>query len=213
MAAGGKDTTRKMVITAVLGALTAIFTFTPVGMITLPPPLPRLTLSHIPVIIAAVVEGPAVGMGVGLVFGLCSLISNWQSGVVGLSLFFRNPLVSVLPRLIVPLMAWLAASTVEKYAKNGIVRRAAPSLGAIAGSLTNTVLCLGMIMLLYSPELTELVNNMVSGGSADAKYMANAGSWLVAAVGLPNGIIEAVAAAVLVPAVTTAVRGVKRRSR
>ena len=51
-------TIRRMVITAMLGAVTALLTFTPVGMIMLPPPLPAVTLVHIPVILAALADGP-----------------------------------------------------------------------------------------------------------------------------------------------------------
>ena len=82
----GKSTLaiRRMVVTAMFAAITALLAFTPIGMITLPPPLPAVTLVHLPVILAALVEGPLVGVGVGLVFGLCSLIRAWGSGMVGL---------------------------------------------------------------------------------------------------------------------------------
>ncbi|MEG1775506.1 MAG: ECF transporter S component, partial [Clostridia bacterium] len=96
---------RKMVIAGMLSAITALLTFTPFGMIPLPPPLPAATTVHVPVILAALVEGPWVGLVVGLVFGACSFIRAWETGIVGLTLFFRNPLVSVLPRLLVPLAA------------------------------------------------------------------------------------------------------------
>ena len=108
---------RRMVVTAMLGAITALLAFTPIGMIMLPPPLPAVTLVHIPVIIAALVEGPVVGVLVGLVFGVSSLIRAWESGMVGLTLFFRNPLVSVLPRLIVPLAAWGVSALFHRGAK------------------------------------------------------------------------------------------------
>ena len=96
---------RRMVVAAMLSAITAVLTFTPIGMIPLPPPLLSATTVHLPVILAALVEGPVVGLVVGLVFGLCSFIRAWETGAVGLTLFFRNPLVSVLPRLLVPLVA------------------------------------------------------------------------------------------------------------
>jgi len=97
---------RRMVIAAMLSAITAVLTFTPIGMIPLPPPLPSATMVHIPVLLAVLVEGPAVGLTVGLVFGLCSCIRAWETGMVGLTLFFRNPIISVLPRLLVPLAAY-----------------------------------------------------------------------------------------------------------
>ena len=51
---------RKMVTAAMLGAVTAVLTFTPIGMIPLPPPLLHATTVHVPVILAALVEGPLV---------------------------------------------------------------------------------------------------------------------------------------------------------
>ena len=57
-----------------------------------------------------------------------------------------------------------------------------------------------------------LVNNLISGGNTGAAYLNNAGAWLVAVVGLPNGLAEAAVAAVLVPMVKIAVDAVNRRS-
>ena len=68
-------------------------------------------------------------------------------------------------------------------------------------------------MLLYEPQLTTIVNEMISAGSAEAVYLDHAGAWLVAAVGLPNGIAEAIVAALVVPVIQTAVDAVLHRSR
>ncbi len=207
-------TTRRMVIVAMLAAVTILLTFTPVGMIQLPPPLPAVTLVHIPVILGALTEGPLVGVAVGLVFGLCSLIRAWGSGVVGLTLFFRNPLVSVLPRMIIPLTAWGAYVLWNRLVKRkGAADKIGAGIASAVGALTNTVLCLGMIMILYGGDLTVLINNLISGGSANAAYLNNAGAWLVAAVGVPNGLAEAAVAAVLIPMVKVAVDAVNRHGK
>ncbi len=205
---------RRMVITAMFAAITALLTFTPIGMITLPPPLPAVTLVHLPVILAALVEGPLVGVVVGLVFGLCSLIRAWGSGMVGLTLFFRNPLVSVLPRMIIPLTAWGFYTLWHRLIKReGAADKLGAAIASVAGALTNTVLCLGMIFLLYGNDLTVLVNNLISAGNAGAVYQNNAGAWLVVLVGLPNGLAEAAVATVLVPMVKIAVDAANRRGR
>ena len=65
----------------------------------------------------------------------------------------------------------------------------------------------------YHGLYRQLINNMISAGSADAAYLNDAGAWLVTAVGLPNGIGEAVVAAVIVPMIKIAVEAVMRRSR
>ena len=205
---------RKMVTAAMLGAVTAVLTFTPIGMIPLPPPLLHATTVHVPVILAALVEGPLVGLFVGLVFGVCSFINSWSSGAVGLTLFFRNPLISVLPRLIVPLVALGVYALWKKLARPGAVSdKLGAAVASVFGSLTNTVLCLGTLLLIYGADLTAMLNEMVSAGGLEASYMNNAGTWLVVAVGLPNGIGEAIVAAIIVPVVKVAVEAVTRRAR
>ena len=205
---------RKMVIASMLSAITAVLTFTPIGMIPLPPPMPSATMVHIPVLVAALVEGPMVGLLVGLVFGLCSFIRAWETGMVGLTLFFRNPLISVLPRMVVPLAA-LAVYLLWKrlVTANAITDKIGAALASAAGAVTNTVLCLGLIALIYGADLTAMLNEMISAGNAEAAYMNNAGAWLVAVVGLPNGIAEMLVAAVIVPMIKTAVDAVIHRTR
>ena len=205
---------RQMVITSMLSAITAVLTFTPIGMIPLPPPLPSATMVHIPVLVAALVEGPAVGLVVGLVFGVCSLIRAWEVGMVGLTLFFRNPVISVLPRLVVPLAAVAVWMLWKKIVRNNAVTdKIGAAIAAAIGAVTNTVLCLGLIVLVYGADLTAMLNEMVAAGNADAAYLNNAGAWLVAVVGLPNGIAEALVAAVIVPMIKTAVDVVSHRTR
>lgn len=205
--------TRRMVLAAMLSAITAVLVFTPIGMIPLPPPLPAVTMVHIPVILAVLVEGPVVGVTVGLVFGLCSLLRAWESGMVGLTIFFRNPLVSVLPRLLIPLAALGVYLLWKKLrGSRAVSDQIGAGVAALFGALTNTVGCLGMILLLYGKDLNELVNGIIASGGADGAYAGQAAAWLVAVVGLPNGIAEVVVAAVLVPILKTAVDALGRRS-
>jgi len=204
---------RKMVISAMLSAIVAVLTFTPIGMIPLPPPLPSATTVHIPVLVAALVEGPMVGLIVGAVFGLCSFIRAWETGMIGLTLFFRNPVISVLPRLVVPLIAFGAWLCWRKLIKqNAVTDKIGVALAAVIGTVTNTVLCLGLIAMIYGGDLTVMLNEMISAGNADAAYLNNAGEWLVAVVGVPNGIGECIVAAIIVPMIKTAVDAVIRRT-
>lgn len=205
---------RKMVVAGMLSAITAVLTFTPIGMIPLPPPLLSATTVHLPVILAALVEGPVVGLVVGLVFGLCSFIRAWESGAVGLTLFFRNPLISILPRMLVPLVALGVYLLWKKLVKNNAVTdKIGAVIASAAGSIANTVLCLGTLILIYGDELTQMVNEMIAAGNADAAYLNNVGAWIVAFIGVPNGVGEAIVAAIIVPMIKIAVEAVLRRSR
>ena len=62
-------------------------------------------------------------------------------------------------------------------------------------------------------DLTAMINEMISAGNAEAAYLNNAGAWLVAVVGVPNGIGECIVAAIIVPMIKTAVEAVLRRTR
>ena len=68
-----KDT-RWMVSVALMAAIVVLLANTPLGMIQLP--VIKATTVHIPVIIGAVLLGPAAGAILGGVFGICSMISN-----------------------------------------------------------------------------------------------------------------------------------------
>jgi len=197
-----------------LSAITILLAFTPIGLITMPAPLPSITIMHLPVILAVLLEGPVVGLSVGFVFGISSLIRAWGSGIVGLDLFFRNPLISVLPRMLIPLAVWAVYQLMMKlFSKKGIGDKVSTITEAAVGSVTNTVLCLGLIVVIYGNDLSEYVNNLIAAGNAVESYMDHAGAWLVAIVGVPYGIAEAVAAAIIIPLIKIAVEASTRRLR
>ena len=97
-----KEKTRKMVTVAMLGAITMVLGFTPMGYIPLG--LINITTMHIPVIIAAILEGPIVGGLVGFIFGLSS-IANAMLRPGPISFVFYNPIISVLPRILIGIFA------------------------------------------------------------------------------------------------------------
>ena len=115
--------------------------------------------------------------------------------------------------MLVPLAALGVYLLWKRLAPKGAVSdKVGAAVASAAGSVANTVLCLGALVLIYGAELTTLINNMISAGSADAAYLNDAGAWLVAVVGLPNGLSEAVVAAVIVPMIKIAVEAVTRRA-
>ncbi|MBE3565816.1 MAG: ECF transporter S component [Thermogemmatispora sp.] len=110
-----------------LGAVAILLAVTRLGMIPMPTGV-NATIMHIPAILGGVVEGPGVGALVGLIFGLYSFLYSGR--------FFADPLVSILPRLLIGPAAYY-------------VRRATGSvaLAAALGTATNTVGVLGMAVL------------------------------------------------------------------
>ncbi|NLM10939.1 MAG: ECF transporter S component [Clostridiaceae bacterium] len=140
-------TVRKVAIAGILSALSIILNFS-IGFIRLPGLSAEITLMHIPVIIGAILEGPIVGMFIGLVFGLSSLYTAvYKPGP--LTFVFLNPLVSVLPRILIGTVAYYVYFGLNKILGN---KRSAISVGASAvlATTTNTVGVLGTIYILYA---------------------------------------------------------------
>ena len=98
-----KEKTRKLVISAMLGAITIVLGLTPLGFIPLG--VMNATTLHIPVIIAAILEGPIVGAAVGLIFGVSSMVKAFTMPLPT-SFVFWNPLIAVLPRVLIGVVSY-----------------------------------------------------------------------------------------------------------
>lgn len=97
-----RNSTRRLVIVAMLGAITVVLGLTPLGFVPIGPL--SATTMHIPVIIGALLEGPVVGGLVGLIFGLSSLF-NAITRPSAISFVFYNPLISIVPRVLIGVIA------------------------------------------------------------------------------------------------------------
>jgi uncharacterized membrane protein len=161
-----QERTRKIVIIGMLSAISIFLGMTRLGFIPWVSGA-SLTIMQVPVIIGAVLEGPVVGFVIGLVFGVFSLIQAAVAPTGPADVWFTNPLLSILPRLFIGPVAWLIY--------RGIKRWEIPALIAagIGGSLTNTVLVLGMIGVLQ----------LVPWGAIPPIILAN---------GIPESIVSAV---------------------
>jgi uncharacterized membrane protein len=103
MKKGNRFDIRKLTIIGVLGAISVVLGMTPLGFIPVGPT--RATIMHIPVIIGAIVEGPIVGAFVGLIFGMFSIYQA-ITAPTPVSFVFLNPIVSVLPRVLIGITAY-----------------------------------------------------------------------------------------------------------
>ena len=90
---------RQIVTAGVLSAIAIVLGVTQLGFIPVPNLSGSATIMHIPVIIGAILEGPIVGALIGLIFGIYSMISD-TSGL------FANPIVSVIPRILIGITSW-----------------------------------------------------------------------------------------------------------
>ena len=227
--------TRKIVIAGVLGAISALLGWTRLGFVPWFTGA-SLTIMHVPVVIGAVLEGPWVGLAIGVIFGGFSMLQAAIAPTGPADVWFTNPLLAVLPRVAIGPVAWAVYTVLKRRPKWGLLiavltgplfvvslteivgyslwllivllvvqngllallgwrialeKPETALVGAgILGSLTNTILVLGMIGLLgYLPwaALPPIV--------------------------LVNGLPEAVASAVITVAVVAAWQQIRVGSR
>ena len=184
----GKTTTmsvRKLVVTGMLTGITIFMGLTGLGFIAIPPV--KATIMHIPVIIGAIIEGPLVGAAVGLCFGLFSMYQAFANPLPT-SFLFWNPIIAIVPRVLIGLVAYYVYTLVKKkFPKLGV------GVAALAGTLTNTILVLGLAYILYAAKFAEAV-----GINPDT-----VGKVLLT-TGFINGIPEAIISALIaIPVITT----------
>lgn len=190
LAVQSRSGVRQMATVGMLSAVCVVLGMTGYGFIPLP--MAKATIMHVPVIIGAILEGPAVGMAIGLLFGLFSIIQNMTAPNI-LSFAFLNPLVSVVPRILIGIIAYYAYKLAP--AGKDTLRI---SLAAVAGSLTNTIGVLGMLYFLYAAEFAK------ARGISDGAALS-----VVGGIAAMNGIPEAVISALIAVPVVLAVRKVR----
>jgi uncharacterized membrane protein len=137
--------TRRIVVAGILGAIAILLAVTRIGFIPVPNTTGNATIMHVPAILGGVLEGPVVGFLVGGIFGVFSFI---QAEVPA----FKDPLVAILPRLFIGIVAWLVFVGTMRATRNLYV---AAIVAGLLGTLTNTVGVLGMgtIRGYFPPEL------------------------------------------------------------
>ena len=192
-----KYDTKWMVGVALMAAIVVLLANTPLGMIQLP--VIKATTTHIPVILGAILLGPMAGCILGGVFGICSLVSNTVAptllsfafspfmSTTGLVGALKALWISVGCRILIGLVAGWLWIILKKLKVNDMV--ALPIVGFI-GSMTNTVFVMGSIYFLLAQQYAE------------AKQVAITAVYgLVMGTVTGAGVLEAVAALVLVTAI------------
>ena len=179
-----KTDVRRMAIIGVLSAISIMLSMTPLGFIPIGPT--NATIMHIPVIIGAIIEGPVVGITVGFIFGATSLLKALTMPTIT-SFAFVNPLVSVLPRMLIGIVAYYVYRLTIKFTKNVFV---SGWITGVMGSLVNTAVVLGMVYILYGARYAEALGES-----------ASAAKTLILTLVATNGIPEAIVGGFVVSAV------------
>lgn len=145
-----KNSRQKNYDMSILGLLTAIMVimmYTPLGTLNLP--FMSITIAHIPILIVTLLLGLKQGLILALIFGSISMFKAITAPVSILDPLFANPLISILPRLMIPItthyvyVGLLSLSNKFKN-KTSIIADAVKSkyfrttTAVIVGNLTNT---------------------------------------------------------------------------
>ena len=151
-----------------------------------------ITIIHITVIVAAIVLGTKDGMLIGTIWGVMTMFRAWTMPTTPMdTLIFTNPIIAVLPRILVGLVAGVTFSYLYKKTKKVTF----PTMVAAAlGTLTNTVLVLSLMGLLY----TETVANAYNTTSSQLLVV-------LSTVVVTNGIPEIIAGVIITPLIVKAI--------
>lgn len=183
-----KNKTFRMVLLGMLSAIIIIQTTIPfLGYIPMGPL--SLTIIQVTVITAAIVLGTKAGAIVGGIWGIITFIRAFVAPTSVIApIVFTNPLVSVLPRILIGVVAAYVFHRLLSGKLNETVRM---SVAGVLGSLTNTVLVLGFIYLFYGEPYANFLK-------LDMEQLLPALLTIVAT----NGITEAILSGVLTPIIS-----------
>lgn len=206
-----KTNTREMVQLALMSALIVILAFVPyIGYIRVPFLAIQATTVHIPVIVGSILLGPKKGGFLGAVFALTSLINNTTQP--GLTSFCFSPFIEMgeglggsplaLVVCFVPrILCGVVPHYVHTWLQKGRGKKLSLLCAGVAGSLTNTILVMGMIYLFFGQQY------------AAARSIAfEAVLGVILSVVCINGTIEAIIAAVIASAVASAIIRIQKRA-
>ena len=192
-----REKTRSMVEMALFTAIIVVLALTPLGYIPLG--FMNATTIHIPVIIAGIVLGWKKGAFCGLVFGFTSFLNATFRSASVLSFLFTpfkpfgngwSLVIAFIPRILIGVVACFVFKTLFNATKKKSISM---FFAGLAGSMTNTILVMGMAYLCFAKPYAEATAIPVEGVLK-----------AVCGVMVMNGIPEAVIAGVIASAVCAA---------
>lgn len=189
---------RDMILTALFFAIMLVLAFAPLGFIPIGPI--NATTMHIPVIIGSIVLGPKRGAFLGFSFGIASVIRATIAPTV--TSFVFSPFIPVIgsthgslwallvaigPRICIGLVPYFVYQGLKKLFKEK-AGGASLFIAGLAGSMTNTILVMGLIALLFGGSYAQAI-----GTGASAVYGVILA--LIFTSGVPEAIVAALASA------------------
>lgn len=188
-----------MVLAAIFAAIILVMAFVPnIGYINLI--VIKATTVHIPVILGAILLGPKYGAFLGFVFGMTSLLNNTYNPNLSSFVFspfapgggWKSLIVCFIPRILIGVFSAYAYrgvhALVQRFSSknNKLSDYIALPCAGVAGALTNTLLVMNLIYLLFGESYAAAQNV-----AFDAVYK------FILGIIFANGVPEALVAGVL----------------
>lgn len=227
----GERAIRRVTTAGLLLAITLLLVFTNIGMFPVPTPAGHATIAHIPAIIGGILEGPLVGLLVGMGFGFASFARATIP-------MFKDPLVAIIPRLFIGVTSsfvFFAARRAKKPALTALLGVLLAFMLLFSWQMAGTILWLGItwavlslagagflfwwmrredvqvVALGIAAAVGSLTNTVLVLSSAVLRgYIPKEAAW---GIGLTHGVPEVIASGVITVAVITALRQIGSRRR
>ncbi|WP_409292629.1 ECF transporter S component [Peribacillus sp. SCS-37] len=192
-----QNKTYRMTMLGLLIAIIILQTFIPfLGYIPIGPL--SLTIIQVTVIVSSFVLSPKDGAIIGGVWGLITFIRAFTNPTSPIApIIFVNPLISIFPRIMIGFVAgyfykWL------KRTKLGMV--GSMPIAALLGSLTNTILVLGLTYIFYKESYANVLQ-------IDVSQVLPA----LLAIVATNGVAEAIASFIMAPIISRPLLKLKKQ--
>lgn len=194
-----KDNQRKLIYTAMFAAVVVVlqmFVSIPVGMFT-------ITLTLVPIMLGAILFGPASGAILGGVFGVVVAIQvvTGAAGLLSTEMFLQTPVITIILCVLKGVAAgWVCGLIYPAFAKYG-KSKLGVVLSAIACPIVNTgIFALGLFVFYNALINTWAINNAFANGFTFV---------MVGCIGL-NFLVEFAANVLLIPVALRMIQIVKR---
>ena len=194
-----KDNQRKLIYTAMFAAVVVVlqmFVSIPVGMFT-------ITLTLVPIMLGAILFGPASGAFLGGVFGVVVAIQvvTGAAGLLSTEMFLQTPVITVILCVLKGTLAgWAPGLIYRAFAKHEKIKLGV-IISAVACPIVNTgIFALGLFVFYNALISTWAINNAFANGFTFV---------MVGCIGL-NFLVEFAVNVLLIPVALRMIKIVKR---
>lgn len=192
----------KLTLTAVFLAIIIVMSFTPIGYLKVG--TIEISLLTIPVAAGAALLGVGGGAILGLAFGVTSLIQCFGMSAFGTALMGINPAFTVILCIVPRILVGMASALVYKLLKGKKIQVNITSLiSFLTAAVVNTLLFVGLFIILFGR--TDFYAGL------EAQF-ATTGviAFFAAFVGV-NGVVEAVASALVGGALGSVIKRIEKQ--